>query len=300
MTFYGLMLCYMNFVVNEMSKTDEGSSGHLDPPLLILGGYSYGSLITSCLPPPELVDMLFQDVRDGSAESEIKQRAEKTGRDLLGYVDMHRNGTLSRGRSSKRTPQSPSSPSHGVAMGGYESEAANRRISRESSRKSLDMEKIRRSVDRTRQRIMTRTKSDHDIHTPPTPIPYLTPKATKPEVAYLIVSPVLPPVSGFTTMFTKPTFERVDRQTGKIFMRDTASKDNKFVASPTCLIYGNKDMFTSSKKVQKWARDLSSRAGPSFSSYEIEGAGHFWTEENVSQRLQESIAKWISTLKQST
>ena len=220
------------------------------------------------------------------------------GRDLVAYIELHIDGTFARGRETGRSHRSVSSTSHGLAMGGYGSEAAGRRISRESSRRSLDTKNIRRSMDRTRQRVLARTRSDQDVPTPRPPISKSSCNDLDFEVAYLIISPVLPPVAGLTTMFSKPTFERNDPLTGKLVLKDKSPKDEKFGTSSTCLIYGTKDMFTSSKKVEKWAQDMSSRAGHRFCSNEIEGAGHFWTEENAPQRLQSIIATWLSTLEQ--
>ena len=294
--FFGFMLCYISSILNEMTHSKGGSSGHQQAPPLILGGYSYGSLIASCLPPLELVSQLFCDAREGSAECEIKQRANVVGRDFAGYLNVQRGSTVSGGRDTDRAHGIPSSPSQGVAMGGYESDAASRRISRESSHKSLDTDKFRRSIDRVRERVLARTKSDRDVHPPASSVLHEGCTETNPSVAYLIISPVLPPISGLTTMFTKPTFERRDMRTRKIVVKDTSTKDEQFVKHPTCLIYGSKDMFTSAKKVQKWAQDLSSRAGQSFCSHEVEGAGHFWTEEHAAQRLQASLTSWLSTL----
>lgn len=284
------MLCFMSFVLREIDHHDLEKTDSQPSCRLVLGGYSYGSLIASCLPPLELVSMLFQQVQDGSAESEIKIRAEQLARDLAGYVELHRAGVL-----GSRPTESPSSPSRGLLVGGYESETANRRVSRETSRKSLDAEKIRRSVDRTRQRILARTKSDQSIHTAPTPARVQSLSIVMPKIAYLIISPILPPISGFTTMFSKPTFERLDTQTQKIKVRDTTSKDEKFLRTPTCVIHGTKDVFTPSRKVQKWALGLKDKAGVSFRADEIEGAGHFWIEEDAPRRLQVSITGWSSS-----
>lgn len=298
--FYGFMLCYMNSVLAEIGHDVPESHGGHHVPKLILGGYSYGSLIASCLPPVELVSMLFQQVQEGSAESEINHRAEKLARDLVGFIEAHHPESLDRGRPRDQVVDSPSSPSRGLAMGGYESEAASRRISRDFSRRSLDTEKIRRSIDRTRQRILARTKSDQDINFPSTPCTNPANRSPAPTIAYLLISLILPPASGFTTMFMRPTFERRESQTQKIVVKDTSPKDEKFAQTPTCLIYGAKDLFTSSKKLQKWARERQSQADSMFTTHEIERAGHFWVEGDVDQRLQASIASWLVSLEQHT
>jgi hypothetical protein len=240
--------------------------------------------------------MLFHQVQEGSAEAEIKHRAEQLGKDMVSSLETHKAGASGRGRSDSRAQISPSSPSRGLLVGGYESETANRRVSRETSRRSLDAEKIRRSVDRTRQRIIARTKSDQSIHAAQLPLRGQGQGLMAPDIAYLIISPILPPISGFTTMFSKPTFERRDLQSQKVKVKDSTSKDEKFEQHPTCVIYGTKDGFTNSRKVQKWAEGLREKAGASFQSSEVDGAGHFWNEEGVPQRLQTSIASWISSL----
>jgi len=114
----------------------------------------------------------------------------------------------------------------------------------------------------------------------------------------LLVSPILPPIAGFTTLFTKPTFERRDKQNQKITVRDQSSKDEKFATRPTCLIFGSRDSFTSSKRLQKWSSGLQSQAKSTFCSNEIEGAGHFWTEADAPRQLQASIANWLLMLEQ--
>ena len=295
-SFFGFMLCYLNFVVNETRQSADGAPQTLANPLLILGGYSYGSLIASCLPPLDLISLLFHEVKADSTECEIKQRAKQMAPDLIAHLEIRRDRSLSRGRSTKRTRDTGPSPSQGVVMGGFESEAAARRISQESSRRSFDINKFRKSIDRARERVLARKKSDQDVDPAASLVLHEICSEIKPSIAYLIISPVLPPVSGFTTMFTKPTFERSDTWPRRIVVKDTSTKEEKFLKHPTCLIYGSKDMFSSSKKVQKWAQDLSSRAGQSFFSHEVEGVGHFWTEEHAAQRLQANLTSWLSTL----
>lgn len=292
------MLCCINTLVRDAGATSPSQPRTSRPPLLILGGYSYGSLITSCLPPYAFVSSLFETVGEDSAEAEIKSRAQKTARDLGAYFEMLRNGTIGRGRSSLRVTDAVSPTKRGIAMGGYDSEAASRRISRESSRRSIDGEKVRRSLDRARQRIRSRVSSDQYMHPPPTPPSRQGEpvELLEPELAYLLVSPLLPPVSMFTTMFSKPSFEKRDVKTGRIAVKDTSNRDQKFSEHPSCFIYGNKDVFTSDKKLRKWADELHQRASSTFCSYEVAEAGHFWSEKGAVGRLQSSLKDWLTTI----
>ncbi len=192
------------------------------------------------------------------------------------------------------------SPGRVTIAGGYNSEAASRRIGRESSRISFDGELVRKSIDRARQRLTKRSNSDRDANssassTPATP----PPDDVAPNIAYLIVSPLLSPVSALITMFTKPSFER-QGPGNHVLYKDKSPKEEKFLNHPTCLIYGGKDVFTSSKKIKRWADELHSRATSSFSAYQVENAGHFWTEPGAPNKLQSSVEEWLSVLLSST
>jgi pimeloyl-ACP methyl ester carboxylesterase len=274
-----------------------------EAPLLILGGYSYGSHIASCLPDQDLLVSLLTDVVTGCGSSlgEIKARAIKAGRDISAYFDMLKNGSLGRGRSSLRAPGGDLSPTkRGVAMGGYDSEAASRRISRESSRKSLDGDTVRRSLDRARQRIRGRVSSEQHTRMPDaSPIvdeaDYESPshEPARPQTAYLLISPVLPPMTTLITMFSRPNFEHRDPNTGRT-IKDHSSKDDKFLKHPACIIYGDKDVFTSSRRVHKWAEELHNQARSTFTSYGVEGAGHFWIEDGAVGQLQSCLDQWLT------
>lgn len=303
-SFYGFMICCISTLERDTGSNSPAKLQASRPPLLILGGYSYGSLIASCLPSYEFVAQLFSASEEDSAEAEIRSRAQMTARDLGAYFEMLRNGSLGRGRSSLRVSGAVSPTKRGIAMGGYDSEAASRRISRESSRKSLDGERVRRSLDRARQRIRSRVSSDQYATNPPTPPsprrfeakPF---ELLEPEVSYLAISPLLPPVSMLTTMFSRPTFEKRNPKTGHITARDKGDRNQKFLEHASCFIYGSKDVFTSDKKLRKWADEIHQKASATFSSYEVSEAGHFWTETEASARLQSSVKDWLVTMQRS-
>lgn len=294
------MLCCISTLERDAAPASPISPQLPRSPLLILGGYSYGSLITSCLPPCELVSRLFDVTGEDTAEAEIKSRAQKTARDVGAYFEMLRNGSIGRGRSSLRVSDAVSPTKRRIAMGGYDSEATSRRISRESSRRSLDGERVRRSLDRARHKIRSRVASDQYPTAPSTPPSrqggFL--EMRQPAIAYLLISPLLGPISMFTTMFSKPIFEKRDPQTGRIVAKDKGNRDQKFSEQPTCFIYGNKDVFTSDRKLKKWADDLHHRASATFCSYAVAEAGHFWSEAEASQRLQSTLKDWLMTIQQ--
>ena len=298
------------FVVGCMQAVRDFESGSpltLDTredagPLLILGGYSYGSMIASCLPPLEIVEQVLRTADEDSAANEIKLRAHNIGRDLAAFIAMHRDGTFLRGRQSSRNSEPTGSPGHKLKVGGYESEAASSRVSRESSRRSLDTERIRHSIDRARHKFRIRTKSGESTKSVRSvaEADEKTIDRIEARIAYILVSPLLGPIIGLTTMFRRPSFELRDSATGHITMSNTSTDDSKFLTRPTCFIYGTRDHFTSHKKLRKWADALHGQASSTFASYEIDGAGHFWTETGVSARLRSSVANWLLVLAKNT
>ncbi|KAE8134335.1 Alpha/Beta hydrolase protein [Aspergillus pseudotamarii] len=91
-SFYGFMLCYLHSLRSqEVSQRGDGSipgGANVDVPdaqftldwpdiHLILGGYSYGSLIASHLPALDVVADLFKDIIAGTEAHEILQTAVK-------------------------------------------------------------------------------------------------------------------------------------------------------------------------------------------------------------------------------
>ena len=298
------------FAVGCMQSVRDFESGspltpdsHEDArPWLILGGYSYGSMIASCSPRLDVVEQVLKTVDEDSAANEIKARAHSIGRDLAAFIAMHKDGTFTQGRQSSRNAEATGSPTHKLKVGGYESEAASSRVSRESSRKSLDAERVRHSIDRARHKFKIRTRSGESSKSvqPVAEVDEKTIGRAEPRIAYLLVSPLLGATIGLTTMFRKPSLELKDSETGHVAVSDTSTNDRKFLTQPTCFIYGTKDLFTSHKKLKKWADELHGQASSTFASYGVDGAGHFWSEPGVSTRLRSCVADWLLVLAKTT
>jgi pimeloyl-ACP methyl ester carboxylesterase len=71
------------------------------------------------------------------------------------------------------------------------------------------------------------------------------------------------------------------------------SNDLELVGKHVSLaVYGDQDIFTSSKKVRQWAERLSSATGSRFEHVEIEGGGHFWHEDGVVEKLRTALKEW--------
>lgn len=291
--------------------SDAGTSTDTRQPVLILGGYSYGSMIAAHLPSVEVVAGVFRHAQKGSMESEIEIRARDLGRDLKAYFDMHsadmvlsipgqrQNDSDTRGTRPKETVSSPSSShsrshSRNVTMGGYDSDVASKKISRETSRRSVDGERVKESIERFRRRLSQR---DHrargsppstpgaESPTPATDLPLILPA-----IAYVLVSPLLSTVAGFATIFSKLKF--MQRNTGGDTNVANEIEYQELVRHPCCCIYGTKDVFTSDRKLRRWTDGLVATPGSQFVAVRAE-TGHFWQDAEGVLRLQQGLTEWL-------
>ncbi|KIW42289.1 uncharacterized protein PV06_05852 [Exophiala oligosperma] len=327
---YGFMLCCIDTIFRDVSRTDTNedatmrtealSSAQTNPsavvsetltnsprPILILGGYSYGSMIAAHLPALEVVAGMFRHAQKGSMESEIELRARDLGRDLKAYLDMHsvddmvlsipKGNNLGHQDTPPKeagSPRSSHSRSHSrnVTMGGYDSDVASKKIGREStSRRSVDGERMKEGIDKFRRKL---SQKDHRIRSPPS-IPDAEPstQATDlplnlPGVAYVLVSPLLSTVAGFTTMFSKLKFEQ-GTTGGKVNVSD---EYQELIRHPCCCIYGSKDVFTSDRKLRRWSEELTARPGSRFVAVRAE-TGHFWQDAEGVVRLKHGLTEWL-------
>ncbi|MCJ1377323.1 hypothetical protein MMC17_000417 [Xylographa soralifera] len=180
---------------------------------------------------------------------------------------------------------------HAITLGGEESEPGTRRNSRDS-RTSLEL--VRRSMDRSRAR-RSSTRRSTDIEAPLLEEKLGSMRVADPNTIYLLISPLLPPVSMFATMFSKPGAllkwqgESPDGTDGTTY----SVVEDKFRKHATLAVYGDKDFFTSQKRLRKWAEQLSSAIDSRFTFREIHKAGHFWHEEGVDAEMRKCIREWV-------
>lgn len=91
-----------------------------------MGGYSYGSLITTRLPPIEAIIGRFACVSQGTAEAGIRLRASSLAVQWNRKAPMH--GKAHQGRNLKSPSMDETYPtSTALAMGGAESDPSTRR-----------------------------------------------------------------------------------------------------------------------------------------------------------------------------
>ncbi|KAK5019117.1 hypothetical protein LTR39_000581 [Cryomyces antarcticus] len=291
----GFVVGTFNFstIQSNASAPNLPSNAHTETIGLVLGGYSYGSLILTRLPPTHQIVLRFTTPPEGSAAAEILLRAHRLAlqRNELAHAERPPRGRQLAPSDALRDPRlHPHSQSHSITVGGEETDATLRRPSRES-RRSIDG--IRRSFDalprpRKSFKSLRRKSSDRDHDRDRD----RTTSATTPSAAgsiaasthYLLVSPLLPPVSLFATLFARP----------KRGPRGESDSEDKFAAHPTLAVYGDRDFFTAARKLRQWSARLVAAPGSRFRAREVQGAGHFWHEAGVEARLKEAVRGWAA------
>ncbi|KAM5434693.1 hypothetical protein MferCBS31731_006639 [Microsporum ferrugineum] len=111
-------------------------------------------------------------------------------------------------------------------------------------------------------------------------------------ISYLLITPILPPISFFTatSLFT-PTSKLTTTVNGK-YLQSSDLRD-KVLEHETLAIFGNKDGFTSSKKLISWCEELK-KEGSRFNSVMVRGAGHFWHEDGSKSQMKKAIREWVA------
>ncbi len=246
---------------------------------LIIGGYSYGSLITTLLPPTEDILRCFARVNEGTAEAEIRLRAislaARWNKDALLYRETQQ-ARKTRSHEKLRV----SARAMAVTIGGEESEPGSRRASHEG-RSSLDA--VRRSMERSRKKLLRRHGSEVSEHTLVVES-LVHVEVPTPQTFYLLLSPLQPPISMFAMMFS-------NLRSGYL-----AQREAKLLDHPTLVVYGDKDFFTSQRKLRRWAENLKVKSTSLFRFHEVPGAGHFWHEEGVDSQMRGFIKEWIQDI----
>lgn len=223
------MLFYLRCLNLELaSQSDKRSSDEAIH--LILGGYSYGSLLASHLPGSEVVADLFKDDIQGS-------------------------------------------PAHGILL--------------------------------TAQTVCALSKDDIPRSTQSSPNPVAQSagqeekdllQSSSTAISYLLVSPLLPPINLFLTLFLDLSLEVDTREPGQRRHIPCPKPAEQLCAHRTLAIYGDEDTFTSVSKLRKWSSELSAGPQSLFTSTEIEGAGHFWREDGVEHEARQSLRMWLNRL----
>jgi hypothetical protein len=122
-----------------------------------------------------------------------------------------------------------------------------------------------------------------------------TDQVTMPKISYLLVSPILPPVSMFVTMFSRISF--FSGTSSGLSLQgthmSTPPPDEQLLRHSTFIVYGTNDKFTPRMKIRRWVDNLCSASGSNVDSREIDGAGHFWVERDTALQMRWALREWL-------
>lgn len=281
---------------SAQSPTENDSNIPSEHITLILGGYSYGSLIVTHLPPTSEILTMFRETQASTWTSDILKRAKE--------LALQTNTLLSNQADTRgRLPGSPlrkrhkrqSSSQHSIVYGGSDSPSPADRHSMDLVHKGMEVPaRIRHAMHRSHKHSSSSTQalssksSQRTISTGNVPTLESLPHVL---THYLLISPLLPPLASFLSLSTSSL----------MFWRHADHIAHNLVRHPTLVVFGTKDAFTSSHKMDAWCKKmntLSSQAAgeygqSSFRWKKVEGAGHFWREHGVEAQLTDSLRAWV-------
>lgn len=267
-------------------------------PVFIIGGYSYGSVTTTHLPPLSAILETFASPASHSNAAQIRLRAETLAE--------QQNIMLAVARQEFLEMHSPSSAvRRGLRIGG--DEGGSPRPSTDSiGRKSLS-----RDMEEKFHGIVAKTRSSLHIHRhnhshgsgaelgkaketePAEPaegkLPAI-PKLLMPRVAYLLVSPLPGLATHLVTMTLLPTALSRPKNPAEDPL------EAKLIQNPTLAVYGECDSFVTTHKARSWVARLSSAPASLFEGIEVASAGHFWAEEGVLHEMVSAVGDFASSL----
>ncbi|OAX84604.1 hypothetical protein ACJ72_01031 [Emergomyces africanus] len=275
-----------NHQLSPMPDTPDSAaeSDRLD---IILAGYSYGSMIASHLPSIGTVLRLFASPTAGSTTGDILHQAET----LSTLWNLEAKSELSPQTSTLRSSGDAHRKStQFVSMGS----------SAESSGKKSSMDRgatIKHSIERSRNRLRARFLRVHGSENraisanSSSSVNEIACHMLTPTVSFLLISPVIPPITNFMTLSLFGS--RINLDVTLAGMRVTSiPPEEQLTTHRTLAVYGSHDMFASAKRLRKWATGLTNMRGLMFEFVEIDTAGHFWLEEGTEAQLRTVVREW--------
>ncbi len=280
-------------------------------PILLLCGYSYGATVTTLLPPLSAILAPLATPAAGTAAAEIRQRAA--------HLATSQNTVLSSARAAAQEHRPAGRKSLGVRVGGDE----DLRRSHESGRRSFSLEaeeKFRELIAKAKPRHHRYHSGDGSSHVGSSPgkkptaesdkaagdgpaLP-LEPDLPATRAAYLLVSPPIGVAASLATMSFSLPFSRKLSHRGSTPGPESseppiaADADRNLADHPTLAIFGDADVFLSSKKAREWAARLGSLPNSQFRAHEVSTAGHFWTEGRTLNVLRDAVGAFAEGLLQ--
>ncbi|TWU77443.1 hypothetical protein ED733_006740 [Metarhizium rileyi] len=288
-------------------------------PTLLMGGYSYGAMITAQIAPLGRLLEPFASPRADSNAAQIRLRAQHLAEQQNIILRSMRSAIL-----QVRNPHGAARRSGSVRIGGDEGDRPSRKSHDSFFRRSLSLDtedRFRRGVHdfmakrkarhphlhwprhtRSASSDMTRKESldapaaeeaagekvnqNGDRAVDGEKLPVIM-GLLRPRPAYLLVSPLQGLVTHLATMSLLPSRMRPQH--------DDAA-EQKLVANATLAVFGDNDVFVSAGKLRTWMARLRDRQGSLFTGYEVASAGHFWEEDDVLRLMTERIGAFSAGL----
>ncbi|KAI6782669.1 uncharacterized protein J7T54_003682 [Emericellopsis cladophorae] len=229
---------------------------------LLMGGYSYGAMVTSQLPPLEDLLLTFATPAIESAAAQIRSQAETLAAQQRDILHAHSRKSLRVGEGG--SPKRRSNDS-----------ARSRSISLDEAE-----DKIRHLVNKTvHRREGSRGQSGSTNSAASVKIASV-PDLALPRPAYLLISPLQGFVLNLATM---------RRFTGE------EAAEQKLRENLTLAVFGNGDIFVAASRLRTWVTQMED--GDSlFRGQEVDGAGHFWVEQGVLSTMMSHVANFVRML----
>ncbi|KAK1753381.1 Alpha/Beta hydrolase protein [Echria macrotheca] len=286
-------------------------------PILLLGGYSYGAMITTNLPSVESILAPFAMPARESPAAEIRQRAQ--------HLAEMQNTVLGSARAAAIEHQSGRAvrKSLGVRVGGDE----DNRKSHDSRRSfSVDLEdRLHRGMSdlKTKTRIGHKKRalseglgaqagqSEAAPDRGETESLARIPGRTIYRPAYLLVSPLQGVVTNLATMSLPSALSRRGPIRSFSWSSSSSSTPEKNEASeidhsreaelkltlnPTLAIYGDRDGFVPVRKLRDWRSRLEAVPHSQFRAHEVSGAGHFWFQGNAAPIMRDAVRAFAESI----
>lgn len=312
---YTSFIGFLVYYIHHIDPPPPSSPAAGAAPILIMGGYSYGAMITTQLPPLPAVLAAFASPAAASDAAHIRLRAETLAHQqrelLLMSTSLAVGGAGARARGRDRR-------SLRVGQGGGSLSSHAGRKSHESRRSfSIDEaeEKLRKGVQefiaRTRQLSPGGSRGRNRGFSAPDPPASSTASAAapaststlppieslvRPRPAYILVAPLQGIITSLATMSRSLTSA-------------DPSAEAKLWQNPTLAVFGNQDVFVSARKLRDWTARMEGGGNGTTSSEsdtegtvsrfegrEVDGAGHFWIEEGVLGQMMGWVDQFVRGL----